>query len=596
MGGRNLSEFIRVWILPNGTFIYTANFKLNPIIILVKQFLLCLCFLVILAFVPLSLAQANDFAAWTDSISNPLFGGSTSGVDRAYYPSVIKVGSVYHIWYGDGSNTRHASSTNIDFSGVTFPAPIVTGLLAAGPYHPRVLYNASGWNIGGTPYSGPFLMYYTDGATWNSTRVAHSANGNSWTDIGPCNGVHSYTGVIYNFDVLYEGGTTWKAYADNGGGQIEYYISSDGINWTGTAHNILSALQPWETWFTSPHVIKSGSQYIMYYGSGGSGSNQGIGVAFSNDGQNFTKSGSNPIFSTSGAPSWRNDRTYTPFVISDGTNWTMYYTGRSTSGVYSVGYALPTPLPPAGSITIDSGAASTNSTTVTLALPCSDSTGCSQMCISNTSACSSWESYSSSKSWKIHLGDGTKTVYAWFRNGVGNENSSPYSDSIILDTSVPYAVSTPSGNSTVSFPIGVTVTYDNVVSNCTTTLTVKTTPDHNPPSNYLFINYGYFDISTNCSYSGNITVTFPYEESEIIGQEQNLRLFHWKNNGWEDCTVSLNTVNNTITGRVTSLSDFGIGSLLGGGTGANTNLIALLAMLAISTGLFILRRNRWFRT
>ena len=159
-------------------------------------------------------------------------------MDRAYYPSVIKVGSVYHIWYGDSVNTRHASSTNFDFSGVTFPAPAVTGLVTTNPYHPRVLYNASGWNIGGTLYAGPFLMYYTDGASWNVTRVAHSADGNSWNDIGLCAGVHSYSGgVIYNFDVLYEGGTTWKAYADNGGGQIEYYVSTDGI--TGQEQHII---------------------------------------------------------------------------------------------------------------------------------------------------------------------------------------------------------------------------------------------------------------------------------------------------------------------------------------------------------------------
>ena len=160
-----------------------------------RQLLSCLCLLMSLILLPLSLAQANDFAAWTDSTSNPLFGGLTNGVNRAYYPCAIKVGSVYHIWYGDGSHTRHASSTNFNFSGVTFPAPVVTGLVATGPYHPRVLYNASGWNIGGTSYAGPFLMYYTDGTTWASTRVAHSADGSSWTDIGLCNGVHSYSRV-----------------------------------------------------------------------------------------------------------------------------------------------------------------------------------------------------------------------------------------------------------------------------------------------------------------------------------------------------------------------------------------------------------------
>jgi hypothetical protein len=407
------------------------NYLLN------KKLLLRFYIFIILTLFPLSLAQANDFAAWTDSTSNPLLGGSTDGVNRAYYPCVIKVGSDYHIWYGDGSNTRHSISTNFDFSDVTFPAPAVTGLIATGPYHPRVLYNASGWDIGVTHYAGPFLMYYTDGANWGvNPRVAHSADGNSWTDIEACAGVIAYSSspVIYNFDVIYEGGTTWKAYADNGSGLIEYYVSTDGINWTGTAHNILSSLQPWETWFTSPHVIKSGGQYIMYYGSGGAGSNEAVGVAFSNNGQNFTKSSSNPIFSITDGASWRNNRTYTPFIIPDGTSWTMYYTGRSSTGVYSIGYALPTSLPPTGFITINSGDASTNSTTVTLTLPCSDSTGCLQMCISNTSSCSSWESFFSTKTWTLTAGDGTKTVYAWFKNSIGNENTLPYSDSILLDT------------------------------------------------------------------------------------------------------------------------------------------------------------------
>jgi len=560
--------------------------------------------LIILALLPLSLAQANDFANWTDSASNPLFGGATDGVNRAYYPCVIKVGSSYHIWYGDGSNTRHTTSTNFDFIGATFPAPIVTGLVATGPYHPRVLYNASGWNIGSNFYTGPFLMYYTDGANWGvNPRVAHSADGNSWTDIGPCANVISYSSspVIYNFDVLYEGGTTWKAYADNGSGLIEYYVSTDGINWTGIAHNILGTLQPWETWFTSPHVIKSGSQYVIYYGSGGGGSNEAMGVAFSTDGQNFTKSSSNPIFSISGAPSWRNNRTYTPFVIPDGTSWKMYYTGRSSAGVYSIGYALPTSLPPTGSITINSGAVSTNSNLVALTLSCSDSTGCSQMCISNTSTCSSWESYSSTRLWTLTSGDGTKTVYAWFRNGVGNENTSPFSDSIVLNTLGPFAVPTSGGsNVTVSFPNGVTIIYDQVTSlSCTTTLTGMTTPTHSPPPSYRFIGGGYSDISTDCSYSGNISVTFPYDPTDVRGGENNLKLFHWEGSGWVDCTFSVNTSGKTVTGHVTFLSPFGEGDPIpsgggGGGysTGANENMIAAMAILAISGGLFILRRRK----
>lgn len=123
-------------------------------------------------------------------------------------------------------------------------------------------------------------------------------------------------------------------------------------------------------------------------------------------------------------------------------------------------------------------------------------------------------------------------------------------------------------------------------------------PSHDPPPNFTFIRYGYFDISTDCSYVGPVTVTYPYDESETGGQEQNLKMLHWHNGGWEDCTVSVDTVNNTITGRVNTLSPFGIGYYLGGGgysTGANENMIARIAMLAISGGLFILRRNRWLK-
>jgi len=440
----------------------TKNFKLNPVMFLVRQLLLCLCLLMSLILLPLSLAQANDFTVWTDSTSNPLFGGSTNGVNRAYYPSAIKVGSVYHIWYGDGTNTRHASSTNFNFSAVTFPAPAVTGLSAVGPYHPRVLYNASGWNIGGTPYAGPFLMYYTDGTTWASTRVAHSADGSSWTDIGPCIGVHSFTGVIYNFDVLYEGGTTWKAYADNGGGQIEYYISIDGINWTGTAHNILSSLQPWESYFTSPHVIKSGSQYIMYYGSGGPGSNQGIGVAFSTDGQNFAKSSSNPIFSTSGAPGWRNDRTYTPYVIPDGTSWIMYYTGRSTAGVYSVGYALPTPP-----TTTAAPSGGTYSSAQNITLTCNDgAAGCQTTYYCTVSGCNPTTVYSGA------INITSSTVLRFYSKDDANNNESAKTETYTInipDTTPPTTTASPSGG-TYSSAQNVTLSCNDVGgSGCQTT-------------------------------------------------------------------------------------------------------------------------------
>ena len=92
---------------------------------------------------------------------------------------------------------------------------------------------------------------------------------------------------------------------------------------------------------------------------------------------------------------------------------------------------------PTGSVSIDAGAIYATSTSVTLTLPADDPSGVSDMCISNTVTCSAWETYAASKSWDLLPGDGTKIVYVWFRDGVGNENVTPCSDSITLDTAGP---------------------------------------------------------------------------------------------------------------------------------------------------------------
>ena len=63
--------------------------------------------------------------------------------------------------------------------------------------------------------------------------------------------------------------------------------------------------------------------------------------------------------------------------------------------------------------------------------------GVSQMCISNTGSCSSWEAYAASKPWTLSGGDGNKTVYVWFKDNPGNIDGTPYSDSILLDTTAP---------------------------------------------------------------------------------------------------------------------------------------------------------------
>ncbi|MEA5113541.1 MAG: C1 family peptidase [Geobacteraceae bacterium] len=103
---------------------------------------------------------------------------------------------------------------------------------------------------------------------------------------------------------------------------------------------------------------------------------------------------------------------------------------------YESAYAVDS-TPPSGMVKINEGASISSSNAVSLQLSASDANGLSQMCVSNTSSCSSWEGYATSKAWSLPIGDGEKTVYAWFRDTAGNSSATACSDTIILDASPP---------------------------------------------------------------------------------------------------------------------------------------------------------------
>ncbi len=128
------------------------------------------------------------------------------------------------------------------------------------------------------------------------------------------------------------------------------------------------------------------------------------------------------------------------------------YTFVNVTAPHTITATFADTTPPTGSITINGGAAYTNSASVTLTLSATDPSGVSQMCISNTASCSTWETYATSKSWTLPTGDGSKTVYAWFKDTVGNANTTPYSDTITLDATAPAngTLSATAGNTQVS--------------------------------------------------------------------------------------------------------------------------------------------------
>jgi len=152
------------------------------------------------------------------------------------------------------------------------------------------------------------------------------------------------------------------------------------------------------------------------------------------------------------------------------------------------------------SISINSGASSTASSSVTLSLSATDDIGVTGYYLSQTSStpsssASGWTSvtsapsYSASVSYTLSGGNGTNTVYVWFKDSAGNVSSSD-SDSITLQDDPP-------SNPSISINSGASSTVSSSV-----TLSLSATDDVGVTSYYIRTCTG-----TDCADSGWITVT-----------------------------------------------------------------------------------------
>ena len=147
--------------------------------------------------------------------------------------------------------------------------------------------------------------------------------------------------------------------------------------------------------------------------------------------------------------------------ISDFRMYPQSLTSAEVSSLYTTG-SIDTAAPTNGSISINSGAISTNSRNVTLTTSATDPDGSSvyQMELSEDPSFSgaSYQAYATSASFTLSLGDGAKTVYARFKDGMGHQSASS-SASIFLDTTPPsISITSPANLATVSSTIPVTAT------------------------------------------------------------------------------------------------------------------------------------------
>jgi len=302
-------------------------------------------------------AMARTTTGWTEYASNPVYSPG-----KAYYPTILKEGGGYTMWSDSASGLDMATSTD----GVNWASQgLANGLTA--PKHTLVESVDGGYRI----WYWPNLSY-----SINDIRTATSTEGLIWTNdqpitqvgagvitAGPASdwnrGSYGPADVIYNpagsadITVPVDEASVWAnkfvMYYDGttgGDESIGLAVSNDGINWQGYNGGVspvfagTDVVGDWDSGYVSrATVIKDGpDEYHMWYSAGTDRMNQGVGYASSTDGINWTRD-PDPIFHKDDGVSWRADRSYTPMVIGD----EMWFTGKSDTGVYAIGYAVPEP-------------------------------------------------------------------------------------------------------------------------------------------------------------------------------------------------------------------------------------------------------------
>ncbi|MFP4005209.1 MAG: hypothetical protein ACLFUR_00620 [Candidatus Hadarchaeia archaeon] len=294
---------------------------------------------------------------------NPVF----EGENRAYYPAVLKIENNYQMWYTDKEAGEYVIKKTTSNEGVSWSEAISCEGLAGQPNH-SVVTNT------GTENSPRFRVWYSDASSWpyneNSFRTAVSTDGVKWENDVQC-------------ENLFDGGDTGEWYSSYGSGDIIYNpeehegidhsdpmgnkfvlyydiatqnvvdpnesevtalaYSDDGIHWHryGNKPIIQSGENgTWDDNYTYVRgVIETQNGYEAWYSSGAKGSNEGIGHLTSKNGIEWTRDDENPILHKEdpNAPSWRDEKTYTPVVIKEGDIYKMWFSGN-----YVIGFATKT--------------------------------------------------------------------------------------------------------------------------------------------------------------------------------------------------------------------------------------------------------------
>jgi len=204
------------------------------------------------------------------------------------------------------------------------------------------------------PYDGSVLNITGSLKMWLSVRSSGSIAASQcvdfyhWTPptvvLTPAGG---WEGSIRSPWVLYVNTTYYMWYT--GGTDkftaIGFATSTDGIHWNrpGSAPNLVAS-QPWENGTVeAPSVVYDwvDRTFKMFYTGGDHSAPNGIGMAFSHDGQNWVKLPTNPVFVNQASGGWWEHVrvTHPAVVLTPKEGFTLFYTGYSNDSFGQIGIA-----------------------------------------------------------------------------------------------------------------------------------------------------------------------------------------------------------------------------------------------------------------
>ncbi|MEE9285415.1 MAG: hypothetical protein V3V35_06790 [Dehalococcoidia bacterium] len=327
-----------------------------------------------------------DYTAWVDQ---GIVYSAPSG--DAYYPSVIydangfgTASPLYKMWYSDGSGGVFVVTST---DGELWSSPATASGLGGDAHHVQVVYDANCFAASCSTGDPKYKIWYWDNDTSiysiNAIAYAESSDGTSWTNdqaITQDSTMQLVTGAGSGWnrgsygpvDVFYQPGASNTVLDDpwdysyvmyyggtDGGREVTgLAYSSDGKAWTAYSGNPVLDKGSGNAWDCDDAVYgtvyQDANGYHFWY-SGGGGDNgsggcaagdpahEGIGYASSSDGKSWTKDAGNPIFHISDGVTYRDERTYTPAVVDDGSGiLRMYYSARTSGGPKEIGLALLT--------------------------------------------------------------------------------------------------------------------------------------------------------------------------------------------------------------------------------------------------------------